>query len=408
MGKAFGRRFRPPGMQTVILSAGKGTRMRPLTDRVSKPMLEVADRPLVEHIAKHAVDAGASRLIFVVGENEEAIRSHFDKEYDDIPVRYARQTEQLGTADALRSARSFLSTGPVAVLNGDIMVDQSALNTLFDTVPAIGATPVDNPSAYGVLSKDEAGNVTGIIEKPENPPTTLANAGAYTMPASVLDELDAIEESARGEYEVTDLLARLCSQQSVSAVIFDQWMDVGRPWELLEATAWRLDELSPRISGEVSPAATLTGPVIVEEGAVVREGVSIDGPVLVKRGASVGPNAYLRGATVIGQDATVGHAVEIKNSILYRGATVGHQSYVGDSILGQDVNLGAGTNIANLRHDGNPIKSRVKGELVSTGRRKYGAVLGPESKTGINTSIYPGAVLGTGDMTLPGAIFSGD
>ena len=408
MGKTFSDTQLFRCMQTVILAAGKGTRMRPLTDKVSKPMLPVADRPLVGQILHRTVEAGASRLILVVGDNEDSIQSRFGETYAGVPVQYARQDDQVGTADALRAARPLLSKDPFAVVNGDIMVDQAALNTLFATVPAVGATPVDNPSSYGVLSTNDTGSVTEIIEKPTNPQSNLVNAGVYTFPASVLDDVDSIEESTRGEYELTDLLAKVLDVVEVKAVTFDRWLDVGRPWELLEAVSWRLEELSPQINGEVHASADITGPVIVEEGAVIRAGVSIDGPVLLKSGSTVGPNAYIRGSSVISEGATVGHAVEIKNSILYRDATVGHQSYVGDSILAPGVNLGAGTNIANLRHDGKPIKSYVKGDLVSTGRRKYGAVLGPMSKTGINTSIYPGAVLDTDATTLPGEIVTGD
>ncbi|MDQ2049333.1 glucose-1-phosphate thymidylyltransferase, partial [Natronolimnohabitans sp. A-GB9] len=114
------------------------------------------------------------------------------------------------------------------------------------------------------------------------------------------------------------------------------------------------------------------------------------------------PNAYVRGATVVGPDAKVGHAAEVKNSVLSRGASVSHLSYVGDSILGRDVNLGAGTNVANLRHDDADIEFTVKGERVSTGRRKFGIVAGDDVKTGINSSLTPGLKLSTGATTLPG------
>jgi bifunctional UDP-N-acetylglucosamine pyrophosphorylase/glucosamine-1-phosphate N-acetyltransferase len=104
----------------------------------------------------------------------------------------------------------------------------------------------------------------------------------------------------------------------------------------------------------------------------------------------------------VGRDARVGHAVEVKRSVLLPGATAGHLAYVGDSVVGHDANLGAGTVVANLRHDGADVRVTVKGERVSTGRRKFGAVVGPGAKTGIDTSLAPGVTLGADATTAPG------
>jgi len=142
--------------------------------------------------------------------------------------------------------------------------------------------------------------------------------------------------------------------------------------------------------------------VVVEPGATVEPGVVVEGPALLRSGADVGPNAYLRGATLLGQYVHVGNGVEVKNSVLMRGAAVPHLSYVGDSVLGENVNLGAGTQVANLRHDDADIRMTVKGERVSTGRRKFGVVAGPGAKTGVNTSLDPGVVLSAGATTDPG------
>jgi bifunctional UDP-N-acetylglucosamine pyrophosphorylase/glucosamine-1-phosphate N-acetyltransferase len=134
----------------------------------------------------------------------------------------------------------------------------------------------------------------------------------------------------------------------------------------------------------------------------------IDGPAYVGAGASVGPNAFVRGATAVGPDAKVGHAVEVKNSVLFEGATVGHLSYVGDSVLGRDVNFGAGTTVANLRHDGADVRMSVKGERRSTGRRKLGVVCGDRVHTGIDTALNAGVVLSTDAATAPGEAVTRD
>ncbi len=377
--------------------------MRPLTDRRPKPMLPVAGKPLVAHTAEAAVAAGASELVIVVGYEADDVRTYFREEFAGVPVSFAEQPEQRGTADAVRAGASYLDDGPFAVLNGDALYDHDSLVTLYESAPAVGSFRVDNPSAYGVLHTDETPDgtrVTGVTEKPADPPSNLINTGAYVFPAEAHDWLD-VGESERGELELTDVLERACEETTVSAVPFDRWLDVGRPWELLEANEWKLDELERRIDGDVHEDADLRGAVVVEAGVEIDSGVVIEGPALIRSGASVGPNAYVRGRTLISSDATVGHSVEVKNSVLMEGATVGHLSYVGDSILGRDVNFGAGTTVANLRHDDEDVRTLVKGEVVSTGRRKYGVVCGDGVKTGIQTSLNAGVKLGSDARTSP-------
>ena len=393
-------------MQTVVLAAGAGTRMRPLTDDRPKPLLPVADRSLLEHVLTAATAAGASRLVIVVGYESDQIRLSIGDEYAGVPVEYAVQERVAGTADAVRTAREHLTDDPFVVLNGDNWFDANSLSELYERAPAIASYRVADPTAYGVLSVENE-RVIGVVEKPSDPPSNLINAGAYAFPAAALAWLD-VEESARGERELTDVLDRVIERYDVTAIELDHWLDVGRTWELLEVTGLALEELERRLDGEVHDAATIRGPVVIESEAVVREGVTIEGPALIREGAHVGPNAYVRGTTVIGEDARVGHAVEIKNSVLMEGAHVSHLSYVGDSVLGREVNFGAGTQVGNLRHDGEPVAVTVKGERVSTGRRKFGVVCGDRVKTGINTSLNPGVTLGTDVTTTPGEIITRD
>ena len=388
-------------MKAVILAAGQGTRIRPLSESTPKPMLPVADRPLVAHVADAATDAGADELVFVVGYERDAVTDFFGEEYAGVPVSYAVQEEQAGTADAVDVARDRLD-GPFAVLNGDNLYRPEDVRHLFEASPSVGSARADDPTNYGVFDTDNGeGSVTGIVEKPNDPPSNLVNVGAYAFPAEAADWL-SVSKSERGEREITDVLAQVIDEFDVTPVEFGSWLDVGRPWELLEANERALAELSRDVRGDVSEDAHLDGPVVVEVGATVKSGVVIEGPALIRSGATVGPNAYVRGSTVVGADAKVGHAVEVKNSVLRSGATVGHLSYVGDSVLGRDVNLGAGTNVANLRHDGEDVELTVKGERVSTGRRKFGVVCGDGAKTGINTDINPGVKLSAGATTLPG------
>ncbi|NUB93867.1 NTP transferase domain-containing protein [Haloterrigena sp. SYSU A121-1] len=392
-------------MQAVVLAAGEGTRIRPLSATLPKPMLPVADRPLAAHTVDAAVDAGADEIVLVVGYEAETVRDYFGDEYRGVPVSYAVQTEQAGTAHAVAAAKDRID-GPFAVLNGDNLYDPAAIDRLFANCPAVGAVEVAEPRNYGVLSTED-GVVDDITEKPSEPPTNLANAGAYAFPERAREWLE-VPESERGEHEITDVLATVLDRFAVTPIALDRWLDVGRPWELLAANEWKLADLDRRIDGRVSDDAHLEGDVVVEEGATVKPGTIIEGPVLIRSGATVGPNAYVRGATLIGEGASVGNAVEIENSVLSRDTSVSHLSYVGDSVLGRDVNFGAGTTVANRRHDGAIVELTVKGERVPTGRREFGVVAGDGAKTGINSSLTPGLKLSAGATTRPGEVVERD
>ena len=387
-------------MQTVVLAAGEGARMRPLTSRTPKPMLPVAGTPLVERCLGEAIAAGATSAVVVVGYEADVVREAIAPRDWPIPVDTIEQAEQRGTADAVRTARPALDDAPFVVLNGDVLYDRDSLTALYDADAAVGSYRVENPSAYGVL-RVEDGRVLEVIEKPADPPSDLVNTGAYVFPAAALSWLD-VDESDRGELELTDVLQRACETTDVRSIPFDRWLDVGRPWELLAANEWMLGEIDREVDGDVSGDADLRGEVVVEPGATIEPGVVIEGPAYVSAGSHVGPNAYLRGATYLGPDTRVGHSVEVKNSVVMAGSKVPHLTYLGDSVIGTDANLGAGTTVANLRHDGAPVELTVKGDRVSTGRRKFGIVCGDGVKTGINCTINAGVTLSADATVAPG------
>jgi acetyltransferase-like isoleucine patch superfamily enzyme len=220
----------------------------------------------------------------------------------------------------------------------------------------------------------------------------------YTV-SSLRDDTRSIGD---GIETVSELVADIAARTDGSELTADRLYDVARPWDLLAATEHVLDGLDRSLAGDVHPLADCRGPVVVEPGARVGAGVVVEGPAFIARGATVGPNAYIRGATYLGDGAHVGNGVEIKNSILFPNARVPHLSYVGDSVVGPNANLGAGTIVANLRHDGEPVEAAYDGERASTGRRKFGAVVGADARVGIGTCVNAGVRLSAGSMTSPG------
>ena len=181
------------------------------------------------------------------------------------------------------------------------------------------------------------------------------------------------------------------------------------PWDILrlnELLVSRLDRSD--IRGDLSPHAHIDGTLVLGEGSRVLPGVYIEGKVIVGSNCKIGPNCYIRGNTSIGDHCHIGQAVELKNCLIGSHTNVGHLSYVGDSVLGDHVNFGAGTITSNLRHDGGNHRSLVGPDIIDTGRRKLGAIVGNHTHTGIHTAIYPGRKLGPGSSTRPGAVVSSD
>lgn len=396
-------------MYGVVLAAGRGTRMQPLTARRPKPLLPVGDRTLIERVLDTTVDV-VDAFVVVIGYRGEQICQHLGDEYRGTPVQYVRQDEPRGTAHAVGQAAPLVDEA-FLVLNGDVLLDRSLPALLADAdTMAIAGTDVPDPRAYGVLSTDDTGSLTGIIEKPANPPTTLANVGCYRFDPIVFEYIDRTAESERGEYELTESIALLLADgHDIDVVEYaGTWLDIGRPWELLAATERTLGTLDRTVTGTVEDDVHIDGPVHIAAGARVRAGTYIEGPIVIGAGADIGPNAFLRGPAVVGSNVRIGHAVELKRSVIFADTAIGHLSYVGDSIVGAGVNFGAGTNVANLRHDDQTVRVTVKGERVDTGRRKFGVIVGDGTQTGINTSLNAGVVLGTDVTTHPGEVLTED
>jgi len=390
-------------MQAIILAAGEGSRMRPLTASRPKVMLPVAGRPFLDHIIIRAHAAGADSIVLVVGYGADAVRSHFgDGKSLGVKIDYAVQDRQHGTGHALMAAKS-LAEDSFLVLNGDVLPDAASLKDVASGGAAVSAIKVDDPKRYGVFTV-ENGFMKSVVEKSSNPPSNLANAGIYHLEKSIFEALQSAPLSDRGEYELTDGLNLLSRGERIRIVELKSWMEIGRPWDILTANEALLKDLQSQILGEVEPGATLKGLVFLGRGSIIRSGAYIVGPVLIGEDCDIGPNCYIRPTTCIGDRVRVGNAVEVKNSAIMSNSKIGHLSYVGDSVIGEGCNFGAGTICSNLRHDKANIKSFVKGERVDSGRRKLGVIMGDNVMTGINTSIYPGTVIQPGFRGLPAAV----
>ncbi len=266
----------------------------------------------------------------------------------------------------------------------------------------MSVSTTDHPGDYGVVLV-ENDLVTSLEEKSKNPKSTMINAGAYLLDLDIFDAVDRVQTSSRGELELTDALSEYITEKKLKVHKLSYWMDIGNPWDMLDANLTLMGNLQSSLKGMVEDGVSIHGNVIVGEGSLVKSGTYIEGPCIIGRNCRIGPHAYIRGATSIGDDCHIGHCTELKNSVIMAGTKIPHFNYIGDSIIGTGCNFGAGTKIANLRHDHANV--RVCGK--DTRRKKFGAVIGDGVQFGINCSVNVGTLIGSNAQFAPNSFISG-
>jgi len=392
-------------MKAVVLAAGEGVRLRPITATRPKHLIKVGGKSILEYCLDALKFSSVTEVIIVTHYMADSIRQFLgDGEKLGLKITYVEQAEMLGTGNAVSVVEPYIE-GDFVLAYGDLLFAPEAVTDAIHLYEAekpaavMTVVPVEKPKSYGVVEIEKERIIKRIVEKPTagKTPSNLVNAGLYVFSKDIFDKIKQTKASIRGEWELTDALSLLIKDDMTvlaSKIAKSDWMDIGRPWDLLEANSWALKRMEHKVYGTVENGAHLVGPVTVAQTARVRSGAYIEGPSFIGEGSDIGPNCYIRPCTSVGKNVRIGNACEVKNSIVMDGTHVGHLSYVGDSILCERCNLAAGTITANLRLDDGYVKMLVKGKVVNTGRRKLGAILGDEVKTGINALLMPGVKVG--------------
>jgi len=393
-------------MKCVILAAGEGNRMHPLTYTRPKVMLPIAGKPILEWNLLNARAAGLKEFIFVVSYKSEMVREYFgDGKPWNVKINYVNQGKAMGTAHAIGTVEPFVSD--CIVLCGDTIFGTNDIKQIAKKGTKIGLVKIDNATEYGIVELKK-NHVVKIYEKMEHPLSNVINAGIYHFNKHIFDCIRKTVKSPRGEFEITDSINMLVSKEPMDGVFLKEWRDVVYPWHLLDANEELLKKLKTKIQGTVEKNVTVKGIVVVGKGTVIRSGTYIEGPVSIGCNSKIGPNCYIRAYTTIGSNCHVGNACEVKNSIIMDHSNVPHLNYVGDSIIGQNCNLGAGTTVANLRLDKNNIVITLNGKKIDTKRRKLGMVMGDNVQTGINSVINVGTMIGNNVFIGLGAVVKGE
>ncbi len=401
-------------MQAIILAAGEGERMRPLTSSLPKVMLPIGGKPLLEHLLARAKEAEVEKFVIVVGHQKEMVTDHFGDGSDlNVAIEYVVQEERLGTGHALEMAEK-LAVDRFLVMNGDVLCDADSLKRVIENDgPAVAAVRVQDPDPEtDWILEVEDGVLKSVADKGKSLPSHLICAGICLLDKKIFESLRKVPALDGEEKEERDLMTGLKSLLAeglqIGVVELESWIEIVLPWDILKANETLMPPDTRGILGEVEGGATLSSEVAVGKETVIRSGSYVTGPVVIGDGCDIGPNCFIKGHTSIGDDVRIGNGVVIENSTIMDRTEISHLCYVGDSLIGPGASLGAGTIVANRRHDEKDVRSYVNGTKAETGRRALGAILGEGVKTGVGTIVYPGTVIEASRWGRPGEILWGD
>jgi len=374
-------------MKAVILAAGEGQRLDPLTENRPKPMVPVANKPVLEYVVETVARAGIDEIVLVVGYERARIQSYFGDGDDwDVAIEYAVQGKQLGTAHAVLQARSSIDE-PFLVLNGDRIIDAGAVEKAAgafadDAEALVTVTDVEAPTRYGVVELD-GDTVAEIREKPpaHEAASNLINAGVYGFRPEVFERLDATVAGTHGETGLPSTLNDLAAEATVRAIRYDgQWLDLTYLWDLPFLNGQLLEgQTAPDVGdASVSENATVADAVVVDDGSAVRSFATLERGVAIGENVSVGANAVL------------------SNAVVMADATIEPGAVVRDAVIGQNATVGANATIAGGR-----------GDLVVEGTYhedvRIGGVIGDNATLGPDVTLAPATVVGT-DATVEGGL----
>lgn len=367
-------------MDAIVLCAGKGTRMKPVSDIYTKPMIPVANIPFLDFVVYNLESAGAKNICFITNkENNKQIKNYFGNKYS-----YSIQKKQLGTADAISYAEKYVSEKFI-VLNGDNLFNTDALKRFIaysERVKGhlIGVKSVPNPEKYGVIITAKDGTIKKIVEKPSNPQTKLINTGIYCFEPDIFDSIRETPLSSRKEYEITDSIF-IGSQRVFPAYITGKWIDFGMPWNILEVSIYVINNFRKRIYRENLAYSYIKTRISTTSTCVFRELPEI------------GSNSHIKYYSSLDRDISIGDNTRIYNSVIYRNVSIGDNCQIYNSIICPDAVIENNTVINHRLNHKKTVKMIINGKKYDTGRINIGAIIGPGIKIKKNSVLEAGSIL---------------
>jgi bifunctional UDP-N-acetylglucosamine pyrophosphorylase/glucosamine-1-phosphate N-acetyltransferase len=403
-------------MKVVFLCGGVGKRMFPITE--DKFLLDFMGKTLLEHQVELAQKAGLHDFVMVGNPNNIQRIKQIAGSIQGAGFEYVTQAQPLGIADALKSAAGILNS-EIIVVNPNDVFDGAAYKALLDAYRSKKALSyiigyeVNRYFPGGYLAVNGDNELTQIVEKPEpgTEPGNLVNIllHLHTDMHKLFEYIDIVKTTRDDVYECAmDGMVR--HAHKIKVVKYNGfWAPIKYPWHIFDIVRYFLDSAKGEIDASLSMSdrATLAGKVIVGKNVRILENAVVRGPVYIGPNTVIGNGALVREYSHIGANCVVGFSTEIKNS--YTGDDCWfHSSYIGDSIIGNRCSFGAGSVTANFRFDRADIPVRYGDQKISTGRDHFGAIIGDDCKTGINSGILPGRKVGPNSTIGSHVCLAGD
>ncbi|MCX5996890.1 MAG: sugar phosphate nucleotidyltransferase [Chloroflexi bacterium] len=389
-------------MKVVFLCGGIGKRMFPITE--DKFLLDFMGSPLLAHQVELAQQAGLDNFVIICNPGNIDQVKDITASIKGAKFQFVLQEQPLGIADALKAAAPLLDSA-VIVVNPNDVFDSSAYSILLDAYKQRAASSymlgfrVKQYFPGGYLAVNERDELTRIMEKPEpgTEPGDLVNIllHLHTDIHKLFEYIDIVQTTRDDVYECAlDGMAR--HAYKIKVVRYEGfWAPIKYPWHIFDVVRYFLDGSQRKVppSAAVSESATVAGNVVMGENVRILENAVVRGPVYIGPNTIIGNNALVREYSHIGADCVVGFSTEIKGSYIGSGCWF-HSSYIGDSIVGNNCSFGAGSVTANFRFDEKEISVKYGGQNMGTERDHFGAIIGNNCKTGINSGILPGRRVG--------------
>jgi glucose-1-phosphate thymidylyltransferase len=336
-------------MKGLVLSGGKGTRLRPITHTSAKQLVPVANKPILFYVMENLADSGITDVGVVVGDTAAEVEAACgDGSKWGLRLTYIPQEAPLGLAHAVKIAKDFIAGEPFVMYLGDNLLPAGITPLVQEFAERkpdamILLTAVPDPQRFGVAVLNDDGQVQSLEEKPKEPRSDLALVGVYLFTAAIFEAVAAIKPSARGELEITDAIQWLIDEgrSVLPHLVQGWWKDTGKLEDMLEANRIVLDAIEARNDGDVDEESKLIGKVVVEVGAMVRNS-TVRGPAIIGRNTVI-QDTYVGPYTAINFGCTVRNS-EIEHSIVLENSRIlDIEGKVADSLIGKDVIIQRGT-----------------------------------------------------------------